>query len=228
MYKLIPVIALLLSFCDLQAQVSQKKNRKIEVGKPFPVTAFKKINYYHQSQLKLQNLRGKWVILDFWNIHCIDCIKSFPKMNALRANLKDSVEVILVGLQDKEKKIKKVFERFQSKLDLNLPVIYDSINFKRFGIWACPYVVILDGSGIVRAITYSVSKEDMRSFIAGKKPVLGAAFTKSETDELYKFYDSDKPLLMNGNGGNDSLNGGSGAWGCAVRLLPGGPKSGVS
>ena len=125
-------------------------------------------------------------------------------MNDLRADLKDSVEVILVGLQDKEKKIKKLFERFQSKLDLNLPVIYDSILFKRFGIWACPYVVILDGNGIVRAITYSVGKEDMRSFIAGREPVLGAAFTKSEVDRLYKSYDSDKPLLMNGNGGNDN------------------------
>ena len=204
MYKFIPVIALLLFFCDLQAQKSQKRNNKIEVGKPFPVTLFKKINYYPGDELNLQNLRGKWVILDFWNIHCIDCIKSFPKMNAVRADLKDSVEIILIGLQDKEKKIKKLFEKFQSKLDLKLPVIYDSTLFKRFGIQACPYVVILDGTGIVRAITYSVGKEDMRSFMAGNEPALGAAFTKSEADELYKFYDSDKPLLMYGNGGNDS------------------------
>jgi len=109
MYKLILVIVLLLSFRVLQAQGSQKKNSKIEVGKPFPVTAFKKINYYPHDQLNLQNLKGKWVILDFWNIHCTSCIQSFPKMNDLRVDLKDSVEVIFIGLQDKEKKIKKLF-----------------------------------------------------------------------------------------------------------------------
>src|ERR1700741_2826269 len=102
MYKIILVMAPFLFYYDLQAQVSRKKPGKIEVGKPFPVTSFKKINYYPQSQLNLQNLRGKWVILDFWNIHCVTCIESFPKMNDLRENLKDSVEVILVGLQDKE------------------------------------------------------------------------------------------------------------------------------
>lgn len=158
----------------------------LEVGKPCPPIELRKIEHYTKSEASLHDFKGKWLIFDFWNKNCIACYKSFPKINKIRKNLSDQVEIILIGLEDKEEKIRSLYEKFRLKLGLNIPVVYDSSLFNRFNIGPCPYIIVIDDLGIIRALTISFTEEDIKALIIGGTPALIKATSINETEIQYQ------------------------------------------
>src|SRR5258705_13906132 len=73
-----------------------------EIGKRIPDYTFTSVINFPANKLSLHDLKGKWVFLDFWATKCTSCIQSFPKVNLLQKQFKDSVDFILVGTNDKE------------------------------------------------------------------------------------------------------------------------------
>lgn len=52
------------------------------------------------SSIQVSSLRGKLVILDFWDTSCLGCILSFPEMDSLQKQFGDKIQIILINNQD--------------------------------------------------------------------------------------------------------------------------------
>ena len=63
------------------------------------------------STLKLSDLRGKYVVLDFWGSWCVNCIKGFPEMATYYGKYKDKLEILGVDCNDTEARWKAAVEK---------------------------------------------------------------------------------------------------------------------
>ena len=74
------------------------------------------------EEIRLENLKGKVVYLDFWASWCKPCAKSFPWMNEMKQSYADKgFEILAVNL-DKDRKLA---DEFLNKMDVNFKVAYD-------------------------------------------------------------------------------------------------------
>lgn len=140
---------------------------KPEIGKPMPDFTLTNVHHYNKSSsVSLNDFKGKWLFFDFWFSGCVNCIKSFPKVNLLQEKFKGKIQFLLVGVNEREKffgkGIELTYEKLRQRQNLNLAIAYDSIlNFK-WDIWSMPHIIIVDPQGIVRYIT------DGRDMTVGK------------------------------------------------------------
>lgn len=97
------------------------------------------------SDLELNSIQNKYLVLDFWGSWCGWCIKGFPKMKEYYNKYKNQIEIIGVACNDTEDKWKKSVE--ENKLNW-LHVINDKDINKdvsvMYGIQAYPTKIILD------------------------------------------------------------------------------------
>lgn len=188
-----------------QEVTEHDKNVFPEVGKPMPDFTLNNVQYYDKQQVSLKEFKGQWLIMDFWNRRCINCIKSFPKVNQLRKGFKGKVEFILVGRNDGKhySGAEEVYQRVRKKNDLELPLVYEAGLFERFGVSSVPHIIWIDDKGIVRAITTStdLNAENIQTFLDGKNPGLVAKLNSEEERKKQEAYNFKRPLLVDGNGG---------------------------
>ena len=145
---------------------------------------------------------GKWLIMDFWHKYCTSCVSSFGPTNDMQKKYSDSVQFILIGREDPENEIKIVYERFRKKLNLEMVSLFDSGLHNQLDIGNCPYIIVVDPKGIVRAITYKISENDLLDFFKGITPVTPRVYRRSEETDYT--YDPKMPILVNDNGGETS------------------------
>jgi thiol-disulfide isomerase/thioredoxin len=181
-----------------------------EVGLRCPAFILNDVHDYPKHQVSLEDFKGKWLILDFWNEHCGGCIASFPETNKLQERFGDKVKFLLVGCigsqynwnnNSDNESIRSLYKRISQKEKLKLLVAFDSVLFHRFDIGGCPYIVCVDPSGIVRGITTSINEKDIDSLLAEKHPHLQKAWRWHENSISYN---PNLPFLINGNDGNDT------------------------
>jgi len=187
--------------------------RYAEADKPMPDFTIRQIRHFRDTQAVLSDFKGKWLLLDFWNKYCGACIASFPHISEIQKQLGDSIQVMLVGIQDKEGQIEQIYEKYRTKEKLIMPCAFDSVLANRFDIYTAPHSILIDRNGVVRYITQSFSVEDIRRILAGDRVVLPGTYKRmhddnsddkeSSSDSLYSF-DSNKLFLVNNNGGNDT------------------------
>ncbi|HVU56046.1 MAG TPA: TlpA disulfide reductase family protein [Puia sp.] len=176
-----------------------------EVGRKMPDFVLRNINYYPLKTAALNDFKGKWLVLDFWNKSCGACVASFTHVDQVQKELGDRVQVMLVGIQDKEGEIAPMYKKFREHLHLMLPCAFDSAIANRFDIYAAPHSIVIDDKGIVRSITGSITVQDMKMFLDGNTPSLPIAHRMSEhEEENYYPFDHKKPLLIGNNGGQDT------------------------
>lgn len=171
-----------------------------EIGKPCPDFVLEDLQYYHDDAVALNDLKGKPVILDFFATGCASCFASFPKINRLQQDFRDELQFILVGKDDRY--IRKTYEKFRAKQNLELVVAYDSVLNKNWVKYGYPHLIWIDGEGIVRAITGSsdANAENIRAFLDNR----GFKFNDQSVDAVKKSRSAvnlNKPLLVNDNGG---------------------------
>lgn len=65
-------------------------------------------------------------------------------------------------------------------MNLSLPVAYDSTLFHKIDIYTCPYLIIIDPAGVVKAITNFISSNELKALLNGEKVVLGPAYRRWE------------------------------------------------
>jgi thiol-disulfide isomerase/thioredoxin/ElaB/YqjD/DUF883 family membrane-anchored ribosome-binding protein len=65
------------------------------------------------NDLSLKDLRGKYVLLDFWGSWCGWCVKGIPDMKKFYAKHKDKVEFVSIDCNDTEEKWKNALEKYQ-------------------------------------------------------------------------------------------------------------------
>ncbi|WP_051691597.1 TlpA family protein disulfide reductase [Pedobacter borealis] len=167
------LILLIFSFNFVNAQIPIKDLPVI--GKKCPDFYLSDINYFTSKTATLSDFKGKWLILDFWNRYCTVCLNSMPKMSNLQSNFKGKAQVVMVGYtgskyyksakEPDDKQIRKLYEMNREEFKLSLTVAYDSVLFSKFDIGSCPYIVVANPDGIVKAITSRISEAQLDSLM---------------------------------------------------------------
>ena len=101
-----------------------------------------------QEIVKLDNYKGKLVILNFWAIWCAPCKKEMPSLDSLKSNKSlDNLEIfpINIGKDNLKKSLK-----FYSELDIkNLEIYFDNpiTLTKELSLRGVPTTIIFDKKG---------------------------------------------------------------------------------
>lgn len=142
-----------------------------------------------KGQGKLEEFRGKLLIIDFWNIWCSSCVAAMPKLDALQKEYKGKIQIILVT-KNTEQEADALFQRIGLKVS-EIPMIYGDKELNQiFPHQGEPFHVWVDGTGIVRHQTagYNANKENIELYLKGK--ALSLSKMSGSQD-----YDSRKSLL---------------------------------
>lgn len=100
--------------------------------------------------LKLSELKGKVVLLDFWNLSCVNCFHTIPILKELEARYPK--ELVIIGVHtpkySSEKETKPLQEAV-SRMELDHPVVNDEDNsiWTAYGVKAYPTIVLIDPEG---------------------------------------------------------------------------------
>ena len=176
--------------------------QSLTIGDKVPDFEFELINH-SSRKARFSDFSGKYKILDFWATTCMPCLRNFPKMDSLQKRYGDKLQVLLINTKDtrdNEKKIVAVFDKLKNPAGerYQLPsAINDTITKRFFPHKLLPHYVWIDNKNIIRAITSSdqLTTKNVESFLHGISLQLPL---KEDLD-----FDSDKPLFVNGNGGNN-------------------------
>ncbi len=98
------------------------------------------------DRIRLEDLRGKIVVLDFWATWCAPCIASLPKLNEIAQEYRGvNVQLIAVNIEQKPSEIKSML----GKLEIKPTVALDSDGAvaRAYFAEAIPQTVIIDANG---------------------------------------------------------------------------------
>ncbi|WP_188650883.1 TlpA family protein disulfide reductase [Yeosuana aromativorans] len=177
------------------------------VGKPMPDILLTNIEHYRNKELTLEDLKGKFVILDFWTRFCKSCIYSFPKVDKLNKQFKDRVEFMLVsGNKGKYYEgTREIYEKYRKRYNLGLPISYSVHLFDKLGIGVVPHIIWIDDKGIVQAISGSraLTPENIESFLNAEPLDVDLNPNVTQLNKGSHGFDKKQPLLIDGNGGEN-------------------------
>ncbi len=109
------------------------------------------------KNVRLSELKGRVVLLNFWATWCGPCAEEIPHLNELHASI-DPYDFELLGINIDEDQSKAV--HLAKKLDVNFPILFDvdkSVS-KNFDIKAMPTTIIIDREGKIRHVNKGFKK----------------------------------------------------------------------
>jgi thiol-disulfide isomerase/thioredoxin len=145
----------------MQSLLRKQKQLRLQ-GEVAPEIAV--VKWVEQSPLKLSDLRGHVVLLDFWATWCGPCLAAFPHLKEWHEKYKDRGLVIL-GItkyygHGEGKEMTPVeelgfIERFKKQYELpyGVAVTDTDSNLRTYGVSAIPTAVLIDRQGVIRLIT---------------------------------------------------------------------------
>ena len=200
----IRVLALLcLNFCSAIALGQANKPIKIRDKVPdVSVTGITglTVNGAAATSAHLSDFSGKLLIIDFWATWCAPCRQMVPVMDSLQKQFGSEIQFLPVTYQS-EKIVVPILAQMRKNRPFNLPeVTGDVVLHNLFPHRSLPHFVWIDGTGTVVAITEE--KEVTAANI--QKALASPAFRIKEKRDTLVAYDSARPLLIAGNGGDGS------------------------
>lgn len=121
----------------------QERLKPLSLGTLAPNWKLKKLT--DNQSLSLSSLKGKVILVDFWEKNCGACLASVPYLIKLKKKFKNQkFELLAINLQDSKEKV----ERYVKKRQINYPVLLNGKNVaKRYGVDAFPTFFIINKSG---------------------------------------------------------------------------------
>ena len=112
----------------------------------------------------LQELRGKYVLLDFWFSGCGPCIESFPEMKEISEQMADSLEVVSIS-QDLEKEWRRASARHGITWYNWNDLQRENGIFARFRVSSAPYYFLVSPEGKLIASKFGYGKGSLFKFV---------------------------------------------------------------
>jgi cytochrome c biogenesis protein CcmG, thiol:disulfide interchange protein DsbE len=129
----------------------------LQVGDPAPPLA---LPAWHDGSVRLGDLRGKVVVLDFWASWCVPCKTALPALDALARRQRTAGVVVLAVSIDRSRS---TAERFLAETlpDPTLTVLQDPGGraFAALGPAGTPALYVIDPQGIVRMVEAGYAPE---------------------------------------------------------------------
>ncbi|MDA0204935.1 MAG: TlpA disulfide reductase family protein [Acidobacteria bacterium] len=97
---------------------------------------------------RLEDYRGKYVLLNFWATWCPPCVQELPSLNTLHRELEPNGLVVL-GISVDENK--EAYEQFLDRFDVGFPTVRDPemAVASRYGTNMYPETYLIDRDGLV-------------------------------------------------------------------------------
>lgn len=116
--------------------------------------------------IRLSDLRGQVVFLNFWATWCPPCRREMPAMETLQKEMGDRVRVIALGGDYRESP--EQLAAFAKDLGLTFTVTYDKAEgFDKYRVMGLPTTLLIDQHGIIRTRhTGALTIEQMREGVA--------------------------------------------------------------
>jgi len=114
----------------------------------FPTLEFASLS---GDQVKLTNLKGKVVLIDFWATWCGPCRRVMPDLVETYKEYHDQgFEIIGISLDKDQSQL----EKYMQDMGITWQQYYDGLGWsnkiaKRFGVRGIPHIVLLDKNGAV-------------------------------------------------------------------------------
>jgi len=199
------VVIIILGFISkcLYGQRSNYAPEYFEVNMPSPNYTINNVNYYSTQRITGKDFMGKWVFLDLWDKDCGACMAVLPQYDSFQQKYSDKIRFVSVGKTDIDGQAKMLYEKYKAKYHLSLPCAFDSAFFHQFDINSSPYLIVIDPSGTVKAITAFLNESELKDLLAGKYPELQKVYREHEP-KLQVTYTPNNPFLTYNNGGEDS------------------------
>jgi thiol-disulfide isomerase/thioredoxin len=110
--------------------------------------------WINSEPLKIEGLRGRVVLVDFWTYGCYNCRNTLPALKRLDASYREQ-GLMIIGVHtpefDSEKELGNVRDQVRS-LGIRYAVVTDNDNesWNAYSIQAWPTILILDKQGRIR------------------------------------------------------------------------------
>ncbi len=175
--------------------------KRLKIGDPVPGYTLSKLLNYPEQTLKLNDFKGKILILDYWNTACVSCIESWPKLLKLQEEYKDKIQIVLVNSLQDEKVILPLLKKWEKNFSrkMTLPIAYgEKMVDSLFPHAAVPHVAWIDQNVAVKYITSGsyLNAETIQHVLDGKSMQI-----YEKTDSYIEDINYSKPLFVDGNGG---------------------------
>jgi len=134
---------------------SLKRTFKKEPAKDFELTTIE------GQKVKLSDLKGKVVLVDFWATWCGPCFRSMPTLVKLYEKYKDQgLEILYVSVDEEADRYK--IPGIVKEHKLNFPVLHDSGAQSLYNVKVFPTTIFIDREGNVRHRDYGFNEESPR------------------------------------------------------------------
>lgn len=190
--------SLVFSFLIAHAQQSME----IQLGDTVPDIKFTKV--VNSQVVKLSELEGKIVIIDFWSRGCGSCIASFPAMELLSKKYSEKIVIVAVT-KDSYQQFEKI--RLNSKIikESQLPFVTgDTVLNSMFPHRYVPYYVWINSTGRFLGTSTSITEEKIENVI--NTGILNEyVVSKERVRRIYYNYETEKMGLRKSYWGDKTV-----------------------
>ncbi|MDR2099518.1 MAG: TlpA family protein disulfide reductase [Campylobacteraceae bacterium] len=110
------------------------------------------------KSVKLDEFKGKVIVVRFWEKGCHHCMMEMPKLQALQDEYKDDLAVIGINSFNSVEDIK----AFKDEYKINFTLLKDDLDIskKRYGVIVVPTTFLIDKNGIVKEKIFGMTSWD--------------------------------------------------------------------